>query len=104
MFKKAITGSLIALAFWLNGKKLAGFNIEIVKSDIGRLSGGRTARDVHVWRKEDQEIALAAHIVIEDIGNRETVQASLKAMLANRYNISHSILEFESLDYRENCS
>lgn len=104
MFKKVVAGSLTALAFWLKGKQLAEFNFEAVKNDMEKLSGVKGVRDVHVWRKERRQVGLAAHIIIEDFSHREAVQTSLKAMLANRYDIAHSTLEFETVDCEGNCS
>ena len=61
MVRRRMAGSLIALAFWLNKKGLAGYNFEIVKKDMEKLSGVKGVRNVHVWRIDKGKDALAAH-------------------------------------------
>ncbi|HRQ59968.1 MAG TPA: hypothetical protein PLO23_00370 [Alphaproteobacteria bacterium] len=96
MLRKRFAAYLNGLTFWLSGKGFGQFNSDFIVADMEKLVGVKGVRDVHIWRQEDKQNALAAHIVIEDFSHREAVQTSLKAMLNNRYGIAHSILEFET--------
>lgn len=71
--------------------------LETLLHDMEQLSGIEKVDDLHVWRR-DAEITLAARIVIGDLKFMEEAKTSLKAFLANRYDIHHSFLEFEKAD------
>lgn len=72
--------------------------------DMKQLAGIKGVHHVHVRRLDEQRNALEAHIVIDDLKHMEEVKTSLKAFLANRYEIAHSTLEFETVDCEGNCS
>ena len=52
---------------------------------------------VHVWSMDEHSVALEAHVVIDpvQIDNLTQIKGELKAMLQDRFGISHSTLEFE---------
>lgn len=52
---------------------------------------------VHVWRLDENSILLESHIVIEkdDLDEMETIKASIKKLLHDEFDITHSTLEFE---------
>ena len=70
---------------------------------IDALRGAEGVADVHhvhLWQMQEHEVALDCHVVLKPKGwnDIETVKAEIKAMLANRFNIGHSSLEFEHED------
>lgn len=71
--------------------------LETLLHDMEQLSGIEKVNDLHVWRR-DAEVTLAARVVIADLKFMEEVKTSLKAFLANRYDLHHSYLEFEKAD------
>lgn len=58
---------------------------------------------IHVWQLHEHRTALEAHVVISDIRQMESVKQSLKALLHEKFHISHSTLEFEDTEVSENC-
>ncbi|QQG36803.1 MAG: cation transporter [Micavibrio aeruginosavorus] len=79
-------------------------NADALIHDMRQLIGIKGVHHVHVRRLDEQRNALEAHIVIDDLKHMEEVKTSLKAFLANRYDIAHSTLEFETVDCKGNCS
>ncbi len=80
-----------------------GINADALVHDMKQLTGIKGVHHVHVRRLDEQRNALEAHIVIDDVKYMEEVKTSLKAFLANRYDIAHSTLEFETVDCESNC-
>ncbi len=68
-------------------------------TDIGRgmagIEGVGSVHDLHVWSVSTGEVALSAHVVIEDLGRWEAVFLGLKAHLHDRYGIDHITLQPE---------
>ncbi len=52
---------------------------------------------LHVWQLDDEHAALEAHIAIEkgDLERMEEIKEAVKRLLAERFHIAHSTLEFE---------
>lgn len=52
---------------------------------------------LHVWRLDEQQVMLECHVVIEkeDVMQMEEVKSKLKKLLHDKFEISHSTLEFE---------
>lgn len=69
--------------------------LRAVKHDMALLSGVKKVHGIRLW-KENKQIALAAHIVIEDLKYMGEIRTSLNAMLANRYDIVQTTFEFET--------
>ncbi|MGR3551106.1 cation diffusion facilitator family transporter [Pseudooceanicola sp.] len=51
---------------------------------------------LHLWYMQEDEIALEAHIV--QAGQDDRLRKSAKALLADRFNIHHSVIEVEPAD------
>lgn len=71
-------------------------NAEALIHDMKQLSGVRNVHHAHVRRLDEQSIAVAAHIVIDDLKYMHEIRNSVKVFLKNRYDIAHSTLEFET--------
>jgi cobalt-zinc-cadmium efflux system protein len=52
---------------------------------------------IHVWQLDEHHRALEAHVVVNahEIGEMEQVKSQIKKVLAERFRIHHSTLEFE---------
>jgi cobalt-zinc-cadmium efflux system protein len=52
---------------------------------------------MHVWRLDESQIMLECHVVIEkeDVYQMEDIKSSIKKMLHDEFEITHSTLEFE---------
>ncbi|HEX2667532.1 MAG TPA: cation diffusion facilitator family transporter [Gammaproteobacteria bacterium] len=67
--------------------------------DIGRsmagVEGVGSIHDLHVWCVSSEEVALSAHVVIEDMGQWEAVYQGLRSHLHDGYGIEHITLQPE---------
>lgn len=63
----------------------------------------RDIHHVHVWQIHEHKTALEAHVVIDDLNQMESVKHSLKALLKEKFAISHSTLEFENQKISPDC-
>ncbi|VAW85603.1 Cobalt-zinc-cadmium resistance protein CzcD [hydrothermal vent metagenome] len=59
------------------------------------VEGVSNVHHVHIWQLDEHKNALEAHVVIDDFCDTDTVKAALKTELGQRFNITHSTLEFE---------
>jgi len=59
------------------------------------VEGVSNVHHVHIWQLDEHKNALEAHVVIDDFCDTETVKAALKTELWQRFNITHTTLEFE---------
>lgn len=53
---------------------------------------------VHLWKMQEHETALEAHVVLSEGANPETVRNDLKSLLQSRFHLAHSVLELEQAD------
>ena len=65
------------------------------------VAGVEDVHHVHLWQMQEYEAALDCHVVLtaERWGEVERVKREIKAILAARFGISHSSLEFEHADH-----
>jgi cobalt-zinc-cadmium efflux system protein len=74
-------------------------NLDEIVDEVKSISYVRDAHHLHVWQLDEHHLALEAHVVIDqsDTAVMEHVKRSIKQRLAERFDISHSTLEFEFL-------
>ncbi|WP_276717988.1 cation diffusion facilitator family transporter [Pseudooceanicola nitratireducens] len=58
------------------------------------IEGVRDVHHLHLWRMQEHETALEAHVV-RSSGHGDAVRIALKEMLAQRFHINHSVIEIE---------
>ncbi len=58
--------------------------------------GVGTVHHVHLWRMQEHETALEAHVVLCDGADPDAVRHDLKSLLRARFDLSHSVLELET--------
>jgi cobalt-zinc-cadmium efflux system protein len=58
---------------------------------------------IHIWQINENATALEAHIVITDLTLMEDTKSRVKALLVERFGISHSTLEFEDQEISDEC-
>ncbi len=51
---------------------------------------------VHIWKMQEHETALEAHVVLEDGTDPVALRGRLKSLLAERFGIHHAMLEMET--------
>jgi len=69
--------------------------IDEVAHTLCSADGVADVHALHLWRVQEHRVALQAHVVIEDTAGMDAVRADLKALLEDRFGITHSSLELE---------
>jgi len=73
-------------------------SVEKIIEGIGSLHGVNDVHDVHVWSIGSETHALSCHIGIDDIppSESENILRNVKELLAARFHIHHTTIQFES--------
>ncbi len=103
-----ISGYILWQGFSLMGKTVAilmesvpdDIDLDELRADMKAVSGVRDVHHLHVWRLDDEHTALEAHVLIvrDDAEKMERIKSSIKDRLREKFNIAHSMLEFEFSD------
>ena len=80
-----------------------GLSTEEIKIEAEKIKDVQDVHHIHIWNLDENRIALEAHVVVtsDDFKKVELIKYRIKELLKNKFNISHSTLEFENLD--TNC-
>ncbi len=73
----------------------AGLRIEEIRSAIGALTGVRAVHDLHVWNISSGQVALSAHVGLDNLDNWAPLLESARQMLQSRFAIAHVTLQPE---------
>jgi cobalt-zinc-cadmium efflux system protein len=73
----------------------AGLDPERVGREICSLDHVRAVHELHLWTVTPGFEALAAHVVVEPIADRDLVRRTLEVMLNERFGIEHTTLQME---------
>ena len=68
---------------------------EDVLAALRGTAGVADVHHLHLWRMQEHETALEAHVVLARPDEAMPVRARLKALLEDRFHIHHSVLELE---------
>lgn len=72
----------------------AGTHVEKVKEIMKSVEGVEDIHHLHIWAISTTEIALTAHVVVENTSHMEEIKEQVKHKLADA-GIQHATLEFE---------
>ncbi|HEV7164601.1 MAG TPA: cation diffusion facilitator family transporter [Gammaproteobacteria bacterium] len=72
-----------------------GLDLAGIGRGMAAVEGVDSIHDLHVWCVSSDEVALSAHVVIQDLGQWEAVYQGLKAHLHYAYSIEHITLQPE---------
>ena len=80
-----------------------GLSTEEIKIEAEKIKDVQDVHHIHIWNLDENRIALEAHVVVtsDNFKKVELIKYRIKELLKNKFNISHSTLEFENLD--TNC-
>jgi len=73
----------------------AGLRIEEIGMAIGALSGVSAVHDLHVWNISSGQVALSAHVDLDNLDNWAPLLESARQMLQTRFGIAHVTLQPE---------
>lgn len=71
-------------------------DLDEVLSALRGVDGLASVHHVHLWRMQEHETALEAHVVLEPGGEPEQVKHAAKTVLRDRFGIRHTVLELET--------
>ena len=77
-----------------------GMSIQGVADVIGKVPGVQEVHDLHVWSICSGNVALSAHLVLNDHGARETslLMAQVKQILLSEFDIEHTTIQLDEGD------
>ncbi len=73
----------------------AGVTLEEVGQALSQIEGVRAVHDLHVWNISSGQVALSAHVDLEDLANWAVLLESARRMLQVRFRIVHVTLQPE---------
>ncbi|MEO8003544.1 MAG: cation diffusion facilitator family transporter [Betaproteobacteria bacterium] len=73
----------------------AGLKIEEIGHALGALTGVRTVHDLHVWNISSGQIAMSAHVELDNLDNWAGLLETARQMLHSRFGIAHVTLQPE---------
>lgn len=73
----------------------AGMRMEEIRTAIGTFAGVRAVHDLHVWNISSGQVALSAHIELDNLDNWASLLESARQMLQSRFGIAHVTLQPE---------
>lgn len=80
-------------------------SIDEIKLAAEMISGVENLHHIHIWNLDEHRIALEGHVSVDvsELKEAESIKDQLKEMLRDKFNISHSTLEFEH-HLESNCN
>jgi len=72
-----------------------GMDLTGIGRSMAGVEGVDSIHDLHVWCVSSDEVALSAHVVIQDLAQWEAVYQGLKTQLHSAYGIEHITLQPE---------
>jgi len=75
--------------------------LEEVGESLARLPRVRGVHDLHIWNISSGQVALSAHLDLDDLADWPRVLAESRALLQRRFDIGHVTLQPETAGLRE---
>lgn len=73
----------------------AGIDLHEVGMAMARIDGVASVHDLHVWTLSSGNIALSAHVMVENIQDWQPVLNTLQHLLHDRFDIEHTTIQPE---------
>jgi len=73
----------------------AGVSMEEVGQALSQIEGVRAVHDLHVWNISSGQVALSAHVDLEDLASWPVLLETARRMLQVRFRIAHVTLQPE---------
>lgn len=71
------------------------FNLELIRQDIGKVTGVRDVHDLHLWTVSTNHYSLTAHVFISEKVQPFEVIESINRVLNEKYGIEHTTIQTE---------
>jgi len=74
-----------------------GVDLDDVVTSMRRIGGVLDVHDLHIWSLGSSSHALSCHVLIEDMppSQSDCILTSLNSMLADRFHLHHTTIQFE---------
>jgi len=74
-----------------------GMDLSAIRKAIASVKGVTSLHDLHVWSISSENMALSAHIVVEDqsLADSEHVMRELESTLCDKFAIGHTTVQVE---------
>jgi cobalt-zinc-cadmium efflux system protein len=76
-------------------------DVAAIEAAIGGLPGVRAGHDLHVWTLTSGLDALSCHVVVDDMGRARETLAAVNALMAERFNLTHTTVQVEDQALRD---
>lgn len=76
-----------------------GIDVAAAHADLGRLPGVTAVHDLHIWTVTDGIESASAHLVVCDDVDWHVVLDGARAVLAERYGVTHATVQLEPADH-----
>jgi cobalt-zinc-cadmium efflux system protein len=73
----------------------SGFDVDAAGAAICEEEGVRSVHDLHIWTVTSGFGALAAHVVVSPVCDRDLVRRRIELLLRERFGIEHTTLQME---------
>jgi cobalt-zinc-cadmium efflux system protein len=70
-------------------------NLAAVEQAMRTISGVCDVHDLHIWTITSDRHAVTAHVVIDDLGESYRILRELRALLAERFALTHATIQIE---------
>ncbi len=72
-------------------------DVDHVAISLAEIDGVLDVHDMHIWEIDERQRSLEVHVIVDtrDVDRMEHIKQALKRRLAERFDITHSTLEFE---------
>lgn len=74
--------------------------VATVRSELAALPGVLDVHDLHIWTLTSEMENASAHLVVETVEDSHRVLDGARALLQDRYEISHATLQVEPADHQ----
>lgn len=74
-----------------------GMSLSAIGTDMAARPGVRSVHDLHIWSLSSRQLALSAHVVLDDLGQWDAILADLREMLEHQHGITHVTLQPETI-------
>lgn len=90
----------------LMGGVPADLDLDVLSAAVTAVDGVVGTHHLHVWQLDEHDRYFEAHVVIEraDADRMEDIKRIAKAMLRNRFRLTHTTLEFEFVGAPADCT
>jgi cobalt-zinc-cadmium efflux system protein len=80
-----------------------GLDIDRMRADFRSIEGVDDVHDLHVWTLTSEMEVVSAHVSMEGDSSPQTVLDAARAVLEDRYGITHATLQIETGSQRDLC-